>query len=106
MSELEQDFEKIAEQINVKIKEAAASLKQANELATKAGLPGLIYSSFLEEDLRYEQRHLDPEDRADDYEETIENKLADWEEKLGKIDVGPLEAELGDGGWSTSSSYC
>jgi len=101
MSELEQDFEKVAEQINTKIKEAAEALRQANELATKAGLPSLIYTQFTRDDMQWRNRH---EDKPLSKEE-LEEKMDALQGKLESIDVGPLEAELGDGGWSTSSSY-
>lgn len=102
MSELDQDFEKLAEQINAKIKEAAEALKQANELASKAGLSTLIYSQFIREDMQYNNRYADKPLSK----EEITEKCEALEAKLSLIDVGPLEAELGDGGWSTSSSYC
>lgn len=102
MSELDQDFEKVAEQINIKIKEAAEALAQANELATKAGLPALFYSQFIRENMQYDNRYAEPPLSK----EEITEKCQELEGKLGLIDVGPLEAELGDGGWSTSSSYC
>lgn len=44
MSELDQEFEKTAEQINAKIKEAAEALKEAKRLASEAGLNGWIFS--------------------------------------------------------------
>lgn len=102
MSDLEQDFESIVAQINAKIKESAAALKQANELATKAGLSTLIYSQFIREDMQYNNRYAEPPLTK----EEITEKCEELEAKLSHIDVGPLEAELGDGGWSTSSSYC
>ena len=102
MSELEQDFEKAAEQINAKIKEAAEALRQANELAEKAGLPSLIYTQYTRDNMLYYNRHAESPLSKDE----INEKCEALEEKLGLIDVGPLEAELGDGGWSTSSSYC
>lgn len=102
MSELDQDFEKVAEQINAKIKEAAEALKQANELASKAGLSTLFYSQFTKDNIEYDNRYAEPRLSK----EEINEKCQALEEKLGLIDVGPLEAEMGDGGWSTSSSYC
>lgn len=102
MSEMEQDFNKVAEQINEKIKEAAASLREANELATKLGLPSLIYTQFSRDEMQWQNRHrevpMEPQE--------LEEKLEELQGKLEFIDVGPLEAALGDGGWSTSSSYC
>jgi hypothetical protein len=102
MSELDQDFEKVAEQINAKIKEAAAALKEVNELREKAGLPSLIYSNFVQDDMLWQNRNSDNPLSRDE----LTMKMEEVEEKLSKIDVGPLEAELGDAGWSTSSSYC
>jgi hypothetical protein len=102
MSELDQEFEKTAEQINAKIKEAAEALKQANELATQAGLSTLIYSQFIRDNMEYDNRYAEPKLSRDE----ITEKCEELKSKLELIDVGPLEAELGDGGWNTSSSYC
>ena len=44
MSELDKDFDKIAEQINAKIQEAAEAIKAANELAAKANIGHLHVS--------------------------------------------------------------
>ena len=102
MSELDQDFEKTAEQINAKIKEAAEALRQANELATKAGLPSLIYTQFTRDDIQYQN------DNADEplKKRELEEKCDELEEKLELIDVSDLEDALSQAGWSTSSSYC
>lgn len=102
MSDLEQDYDKLIEQINAKIKESARSLDQANALATQAGLPALFYSQFIREDLQYENRRAEKPLSK----EELNEKCEALEEKLSAIDVGPLEVALGDGGWSTSSSYC
>jgi hypothetical protein len=96
MSELDKDFEQIAQQINDKLKEAAAALREANDLAEKAKLPGLIYTQFISENMRYDGV---PRDQ-------ISAKCEELEKKYELIHVNELEAALGDGGWSTSSSYC
>lgn len=106
MSELEQDFQKVAEQINLKVKEAADALREANRLASEAGLPALIYTQWTSDD----------DSSLDDLSEEERQKLEDDEEwdgessplkmKMDMIDVSDLEGELGDAGWSTSSSYC
>lgn len=96
MSELDKDFVKLATQINAKLKEAAAALREANELADKAKLPGLINSQFIYEDMRYKGSSREEINAARD----------EFEEKYQLIDVSELEDELGNGGWSTSSSYC
>jgi len=102
MSELDQDFNSLVEQINAKIKESAAALQEANALATKAGLPTLFYSQFTRENMQYDNRYAEPPLSK----EELNEKCREIEDKLNLIDVGPLEAAMGDGGWSTSSSYC
>jgi hypothetical protein len=106
MSDLDQDFEKIAEQINAKLKEAATALQEANRLAGEAGLPGLIYTQWTGDD----------DSSLDDLDDEARQKLEedeDWDGessplkmKMDKIDVSDLEDEIQVGGWSTSSSYC
>ena len=102
MSDLEQDYEKLVEQINAKIKESAEALNEANRLATQAGLPTLFYSQFTRENMQYDNRYAEPPLSK----EELNEKCQELEDKLNLIDVGPLEAAMGDGGWSTSSSYC
>lgn len=95
MSQIDQDFEKIAAQINAKLKEAAEAVREANRLGDEAGLPGLIYTQWTAENLGLSRRNEG--DRA---------KLEEIEEKLELINVRDLESALGGAGWSTSSSYC
>lgn len=102
MSELEQEFDNLVGQINVKLNEAAAALKEANVLREKAGLPALIFSAWLREDAWREFRHLEDEDENFDIDARMDEERAKYE----KIDTGALERELGQAGWSTSSSYC
>ena len=102
MSDLDQDFDKIAEQINAKLKEAAEAINEANRLSETVNLPSLIFSQFLRDDLDYENRNSDnPKSK-----EELRAELDELQEKLEKIKVHPLEAALGNAGWSTSSSYC
>ena len=106
MSELNQDFEQVAAQINAKLKEAASALQEANRLANEAGLPGLIYTQWTSDD----------DNSLDDLSDEERQKLEDdpeWDGessplkmKMDMIDVSDLEGEIQDGGWSTSSSYC
>lgn len=97
MSDLEKDFEETAAKINAKIKEAADALAEANRLADEAGLCGLIYTQWTRDNLEWDQKLRG---------EALDAKCEELEEKCGLIDVGPLEAEMANGGWSTSSSYC
>jgi hypothetical protein len=101
MSDLDNDFEETAKKINAKLKEAAEALREANRLSDEEGLPGLIYTQFTRDDLGANNRRMDADKKAE-----LEKHLDEIEEKLEKIDVGELEAALGDAGWSTSSSYC
>jgi hypothetical protein len=96
MSDLDTDFDSLATQINAKLKEAAAALREANELAEKAKLPGLIFTQFISENMRYDGV---PRDQ-------ISSKCEELEKKYERIDVAELESAMEDGGWSTSSSYC
>jgi predicted RNase H-like nuclease len=102
MSELDKDFEQIAQQINAKIKEAAAALREANELADKAKLPGLIFTQWIGENMEMDNRRSGNTRSKRD----IQDEVNALEQKYELIDVHELEAALGDGGWSTSSSYC
>ena len=86
MSDLNKEFEKVAKQINQKIKEAALAMKEANKLAKKAGIPGLTL-------------HAAPNGLDDD-------KLEELESKIQLINVHPLFGELDKAGWSTSSLNC
>lgn len=106
MSQLDQDFKQVADQINAKVKEATEALREANRLASEAGLPALIYTQWTSED----------DTTLDDLSEEEAQKLEEDEEwdgessplkmKMDLIDVSDLESELCDAGWSTSSSYC
>jgi archaellum component FlaC len=102
MSDLEQDFDQVAAQINAKLKEAADAINEANRLSETINLPSLIYSQWLRDDLYYQNKNSDtPKSK-----EEVQAELDELQEKLEKIDVRPLESALGQGGWSTSSSYC
>jgi hypothetical protein len=98
MSELDQDFESLVEQINAKLQEAADALKEANQLREKAGLPSMIPSQFILHNYRFENRDKSREEARQWFDEISK--------KIEKIDVSDLEDQLGEGGWSTSSSYC
>jgi len=106
MNDLNQDFEKTAEQINAKLKEATAALKEANRLAEAAGLPTLIYTQWTRED------DSTLEDLSEEEYQLLENN-AEWDGessplqmKMEMIDVSDLENEISSAGWSTSSAYC
>lgn len=111
MSELDQDFESLAEQINAKLAEAAEKLREVNELRVQAGLQSLIFSQWERDDVyRRISREVEESDEASnpdfDVDEAIETKMEEYEAKYNAIDVSDLEEELGSAGWSTSSSYC
>lgn len=88
MTKLEQDYSKVAKEINAKIKEAAKAMKAANKIAKKAGLEILTTSP----------RWV--------CEENSEEEIEALEEKVGAIDFYPLFEELQIAGWSTSSMSC
>lgn len=83
MTDMEKDFNKVAEQINSKIAEAAKLLQEANKLGQDAGLEYLGGSYYLLDELSEEDR-----------------------EKMEEINWRPLLSELSSAGWSTSSMKC
>lgn len=98
MSDLEQTWEEVAAQINAKLKEAAALIHQANELSAKANVPALINTQWLRDNISYDEPNLT--------REQLTTRTKEVSEKIELIDVGDLENELGQAGWSTSASYC
>jgi hypothetical protein len=106
MSELDKDWEEIAAKINFSIKKAAEAFAEVNKLAAEAGLPGLIYTQWIRENLEYDQRSASRTGGKPLTKEEINQKCEELQEKFELIDVGPLESAIEDGGWSTSSSYC
>lgn len=80
---MEEDFEDVANQINIKIEQAAKLLREANQLGKSAGLEYLGGSYY----------HL-------------ENESEETREKMDLIDFDPLFLELSSAGWSTSSMKC
>ncbi len=104
MSDLEKDFQETADKINAKVKEATEALREANRLASEAGLPALIYTQYTRDDDDYEYSEEELEDLESD--ENWDGEATPLERKLNMIDVSDLEGELCDAGWSTSSAYC
>lgn len=103
-SSLEEDFEKTAKEINAQVKVAAEAVRKLNELRTKAGLPTLLDTQWLEDSVRWENRRLDKNEMLN--EDELDEKVEDIRNKLQQINVNELESELNRAGWSTSSSYC
>ena len=102
MSELENDFDKAAEAINAKIKEAADAVREASRLARAAGLDGLIFTQWDREDVYRDNKHA--EEPLDD--DALDEKVEELQSQYEKIKVSELEGALGSAGWNTSSSYC
>lgn len=102
MSDLEDDFDKTIEQINLKLQEAAKALKEAANLSEKINLPGLFYTQFIKDDMARTNRYADKP--LDKYE--FEDAVADIKDKLDQIDVEDIESAIQACGWQTSSSYC
>lgn len=98
MSELETNFNEAVEKINLKLKEAAAALREANRLSEEVGLPALIYTQFISENYKYHHRDVSRDE--------LRALSEIWSEQLQKIDVSELEGEMSDAGWNPSSSYC
>jgi len=84
MSKIENDFEEVVKQINVKIKESAKLLKQARKLGQSIGLVKLNSDRYDEDDPEEDQ-----------------NKLYE-----AGLDITPLFDELDKAGWQTSSIGC
>lgn len=107
MSELDKDFESFLPQINAKLAEAAAAMKEVNRLRQEAGLESLIFTSWMRQEAwRNLNRQMDEmtEEEAEQFD--IDAKMDEISDQFAAIDVGPLESELSHAGWSTSSSYC
>jgi chaperonin cofactor prefoldin len=102
MDEIENDFAKVAEEINLKLKEAAKALHEANKLADDAGVPSLFFSQFTRDDMRDSNRYADPPLSKED----LNDKMDELEYKLKLINVKEFEREMNQAGWNSSSSYC
>jgi len=94
MSEIENQFDTIASEINAKIKEAAEALKQANLLAKKHGLKTL---------------HIHPHsnglsDYGVDTNNATENTL--HYQVIDRVSFDPLLDEMDHAGWSSSGFEC
>lgn len=106
MSAFEKEFKETADKINAKLKEAAEALREANRMASEAGLPGLIYTQWTSDD----------DSSLEDMDDAARERLEEDEEwdgessplkmKMDLIDVSDIEGEIQEAGWSTSSSYC
>jgi hypothetical protein len=83
MSDLDKDFEAVAEQINAKLVEAAKLLQEANKLGQDAGMEYLAGSYYLRDDLSREQCEM-----------------------MDEIDYNPVLRALDNAGWSVSSMKC
>jgi len=106
MSEIDEQFKAIAEQINAKLKEAAAILREANKLADTALLPSLIYTQWTSED-DSTMDDLSPEElQALEDDEEWDGEASPLKMKIDMLDTSALEREINIAGWSTSSSYC
>lgn len=102
MTELDKEFEESVEKINAKLAEAAKALHEAAELAGKAGLPMLIRSQFISEELQYRNRYAAAPKSRDEISAETDQIF----EKLEHIDVSDIEDAMSACGWNPSSSYC
>lgn len=106
MSILDKDFEKVAEQINIKVKEATTALREANRLASEAGLPVLVYNMYIgDKDTSLSNLTFDELAKLEEDEEW-DGESSPLKMKIDMIDANELEGEIEIAGWSTSSSYC
>lgn len=114
MSELDADFDSLVKQINIKLNEAAAALKEANRLREQAGLQSLIYTAWMRETENRDARNAVDEEMEeanrdysdDEYEDRVEAIIEEERAVYENFDVAALEREMDNAGWSTSSSYC
>lgn len=86
MAELDKDFEKLVNEIQAKIDDAARAMKEANDLAEKAGFNGLSHPG--------EYHGLTQEE----YEK--QSAMAEG------ISIYPLFRQIDKAGWRTSSIGC
>lgn len=105
MTELDQDFAKVAEQINVKIKEAALALQEANRLANEAGIPSLIYTQWTNDATALDDLS-EEELKVLEANEEWDGESTPLKMKIDMLHVSELEGAIESAGWSTSSSYC
>ena len=87
-NEYEQDYDKLAQAINDKVKAAAEALKEANALAKQAGFDRYVYRY---DDLEY----MEDQEMAAKLS-AIHNKITFW----------PVLDEMDNAGWRTSSLHC
>lgn len=100
MPELEQEFQATIDQVNAKLQEAAKALREANDLAIKAGYKnGLINSQWARE---AEMEKFPDEEGSDEDEDPYDIIQA----KYDLLDISDLEEAMSDAGWQPSSSYC
>ena len=112
MSILDKEFDaEVLAQLNEKLAEAAKVMKEVNALRDKLGLDSLILTVWARDDFRREIRsqiddgELVVSDHNEMYE-LLDEKMDAAQARYDQIDTGPLERELNNAGWSTSSSYC
>ena len=85
MNKLEKDFEETIKEVNIKIKEAAKIMKEANKLIRNSGLESTI-NKFC------------------DYNETCSDKeYQDIENLMNQIEIYYLNNEMNSGIWVHSS---
>lgn len=111
MSELEQDFDSVLKELNVKLKEAADKMREVNELRVKAGFESLIFSQWEREEaysrIRREVNESEAAEDPDfDEDYVVDEKMEELRARYDLIEKSPLEREINRAGWSTSSSYC
>jgi hypothetical protein len=100
MSELDKDFDAVVEQINAKLKEAAAAVREANKLSSQIGVESLVFSAWMREELSYKLRKEGLKDSA------LWDKMDEEAAKYEKFSIRELESEMSSAGWSMSSSHC
>lgn len=111
MSELEQDFDSVLKELNIKLKEAADKMREVNELRAKAGFESLIFSQWEREEaysrIRSEVNESEATEDPDfDEDYAVDEKMEELRARYDLIEKSPLEREINRAGWSTSSSYC
>lgn len=106
MSDLDKEFDDATKEINIKLAEAAKALNEAAKLAAKIGLPILIKSQFLYDELRSELRYDNMSAAVPKSKEEINAEVKHILDRLDRVDVSDIEEAMSACGWSASSSYC
>lgn len=92
-NKVETDFKALAEQVNAKIKEAAAAMAEVNKLTKAAGVRLNIDEYNDEANDEWENLSEEEQEKADEFRYEL-------------VNITPLFDEIDAAGWRTSSIGC